>query len=802
MEKYFKEIKDFVSYFSEDTLYFIYLVLQGDIEVKFNFNCNLPYDDNIISFVDLDYNITDGLFIESLKENNIHNVAISIRKDADPNVSSFLKNNKINNILNFKRRYARIMFLIFHLYTFSADELRKLGENIAEYLTDNSNFRERGYSLYDKTTAYQVIFRFCAINKESSIYINNATKPFLNACKYENISIFDTNREIPYSWFIKSLKGSEPYDLLICQHYEIASFLPKFENRYKKLCVIIDDFTEFNELKETIRNLFEKIKYIKAIINLDNFILIISDYGYSEESIETFNVINRDYDDYNRMDRNTGNIDKVYNDVTSNKIILSKKKLEEADFNLSDIDFSMDEEYEFCKIKLSDILTPIIKKKGEESCDTLIIKKFSKDNYVIDPVKCAHKTLSALPASYGVISEDALLIDFNHYSPVYFNYKGISYNTNAYAFSIDDDMLVDYVFYQLKQPYFKKQLFKNGDIFSRVNINSFLQSYIIVPQGDTSYEKQYQIIEKLKYGHIIYEYNKQNLNIEKLCKSENIYLGFGTILYNKYEIISPINEGGFGKIYKAIDISNEQTVIIKELFVKDKHTRDVETQRLLVRSPFEYLEIEKSKKSFYNEFKFNKMLSSVEGIIETSDIFEENSTVYYVMKYIEGSDLYNYIGNRGIDCLSEEEAISITLKICNIVDKIHSLHLNHLDIKPENIIIENSTSNVYLIDFGNMDDFSSYNSEKRVTSQGYSPKELADLRSFTPQSDIYSIAATLYNMLTGFDVPRAELLENNFELLERTENISNKTWNAITMSMQTDINIRPCSIKEFIELIK
>lgn len=211
----------------------------------------------------------------------------------------------------------------------------------------------------------------------------------------------------------------------------------------------------------------------------------------------------------------------------------------------------------------------------------------------------------------------------------------------------------------------------------------------------------------------------------------------------------------------------------------------------------------KALEKFWDEANKIKELNDCSNIISIYDVFDENGTCYYSMEYVEGKDLSYYCETKPCGYLDQNEAQKIILDVCNAVKAMHKIRMNHFDIKPENILID-KYGNAKLIDFGTACQFISDNEHSTVlpvVSRGYSPIELVNITSFTPQSDIYSIAATLYNILTGYEVPSSIDLSRNFRLLKRTDNINNRIWNSIIKAMNPDLSKRPSSIEDFIKLI-
>lgn len=412
--------------------------------------------------------------------------------------------------------------------------------------------------------------------------------------------------------------------------------------------------------------------------------------------------------------------------------------------------------------------------------------------------------------SIRFIDEPVLIINKRHYLPTFFNPVNgpilIDISEN-YLYRVNTEIVSpEYLVNELSKPSFiKKNINYNID-----NQFLFLQSDIYLPNNENSLERQKQI----------YRYDKQ-IYINKLIKDFDIEISSsfnntksdlpqGTTLYNgKYIIDSKIGEGGFSKTYKAIillpadasGIAMSANVVIKEFFIKRIHHRNNNSVEVSIDDNVNMAK--KALEKFWDEASKIKKLKDCANIISIYDIFDENGTCYYSMEYIDGNDLAYFCEFKPNGCLEQEEALRVILDVCSAVNAMHKIHMNHFDIKPENILID-KTGQVKLIDFGTASQFISDGERSTVlpvVSNGYSPIELGRITSFTPQSDIYSIGATLYNILTGYEVPSSFELCTNFKLLERTDNINDKVWHAIVSAMNPDLNKRPSCIDEFIKLL-
>ena len=236
--------------------------------------------------------------------------------------------------------------------------------------------------------------------------------------------------------------------------------------------------------------------------------------------------------------------------------------------------------------------------------------------------------------------------------------------------------------------------------------------------------------------------------------------------HDTYRIERILGQGGFGITYLAIDLSLERYVAIKEFFPKDYCDREESTSHIIVGTSSNVDLVTRLKAKFLKEAR-NIAKFDHPGIIKIHTAFEENNTAYYVMDYIEGSNLNDIVKSSG--ALSESKAVNYITQVGNALDYIHKHNVNHLDIKPANIMIRKSDDRPILIDFGLSKQYDSEGNQTSTTptgiSHGYAPMEqykVGGVSEFSPQTDVYSLAATLYYLISGKIPPHAtDLIEES-----------------------------------------
>ncbi len=237
-------------------------------------------------------------------------------------------------------------------------------------------------------------------------------------------------------------------------------------------------------------------------------------------------------------------------------------------------------------------------------------------------------------------------------------------------------------------------------------------------------------------------------------------LASGTVLNSRYEIVRRIGGGGMGAVYLA----------------KDRNLGDApRAVKEMVESHLDPAQHQKAIGDFKRE---SLLLTALEhpSIPTIYDYFYDDaaSRFYLVMKYISGGDLASRaraaIGGR----LDEKTVSDWGMQVADVLDYLHSRPkpIIYRDLKPANLMIDGNTGRVMLIDFGIARWVTQQ--EKGVTAvgtMGYAPPELFSGR-VQPASDVYSLGATMFHLLTGSDPQDNPLLIFDFTKNPRPRQIA------------------------------
>lgn len=287
-------------------------------------------------------------------------------------------------------------------------------------------------------------------------------------------------------------------------------------------------------------------------------------------------------------------------------------------------------------------------------------------------------------------------------------------------------------------------------------------------------------------------------------EGNGLYLAAGTILDERYEISEVLGAGGFGVTYKAYDKLNHLDCAIKEYLPRDVSVRE-NTLRVTPAANKWIEEFEHGRKRFIEEADTLRKLRSYRGIVHITDYFDENNTSYFVMEFIDGVNLNRLRKTLG-GKIPYQTAREIILKVCESLDALHVREgIFHRDISPENIMIM-ANEDVKLIDFGNAKNISLQKGFSIVLKQGFAPLEqYSSSGKQGAYTDVYSLAATFYFILTGMMIPSAPERQTgaNYTLLKDMQlGVPDSVSDAVDKALRLNYNDRMQSVGEFRQMLQ
>jgi serine/threonine protein kinase len=244
--------------------------------------------------------------------------------------------------------------------------------------------------------------------------------------------------------------------------------------------------------------------------------------------------------------------------------------------------------------------------------------------------------------------------------------------------------------------------------------------------------------------------------VEGSVAASALHLPPGTILHDKYLLGRVLGQGGFGITYLAWDLNLNLKLAIKEYFPQEMASRATGKTQVSIHSGTMSSQYQYGMDKFLDEARMLARFEDHPNIVSVRDYFQANSTAYLVMSYIEGVTLKELMASHD-NKLPVSKAIGIMMPVMDALKELHALDILHRDISPDNIYI-NKKGQVVLIDFGAARQ--AISEQGRVLSviikPGYAPEEQYRSKGVQgPWTDIYSLAATTYHMITGVLPPES-----------------------------------------------
>ncbi len=273
---------------------------------------------------------------------------------------------------------------------------------------------------------------------------------------------------------------------------------------------------------------------------------------------------------------------------------------------------------------------------------------------------------------------------------------------------------------------------------------------------------------------------------------------------NEYRILSCIRHDGMGYTYTAEPLMKRKNftekVIIREHFMPHCSTRGADG--VTVETPEEILPTVRTCLIAFERASEERMIISGRStsIVNVLDIFERNNTFYYVVEYLDGVTFEEYVKSKG--ALTFEETRDMLSPILDAVKTLHTFHALHTEITPGHIRFVNHQGqnipilfSLYATMHFRDDGQESWSVPVMSCEPGYAPPEqYTSIDHFSPQVDIYALAATIVYSLSGKRLPDSrELTEEKIrETLPPT--LPENTVQALIHALNPDVAHRTSSI--------
>ena len=252
------------------------------------------------------------------------------------------------------------------------------------------------------------------------------------------------------------------------------------------------------------------------------------------------------------------------------------------------------------------------------------------------------------------------------------------------------------------------------------------------------------------------------------------------LLKGRYRVVQALGKGGMGAVFLAQDTQlGNRLVAVKEMSQSNLSAEELQ------------IAVETFKHEAY-------LLAGLQhpNLPSIHDYFEQAGHWYLVMSFIQGESLEKYLAHAPNGRLPLAEVLQIARELCNVLDYLHSRQppIIFRDLKPSNIM-RTPDGHIYLIDFGIARLFKPGQAKDTATygSMGYSPPEQYGRTQTTERSDIYSLGATLYELLSGYEPSSSPFRLPPLQSLVPT--LPEGLVRLINQMLDMDASKRPASIK-------
>jgi len=199
----------------------------------------------------------------------------------------------------------------------------------------------------------------------------------------------------------------------------------------------------------------------------------------------------------------------------------------------------------------------------------------------------------------------------------------------------------------------------------------------------------------------------------------------GTLLAQRYRVVSLLGRGGMGEVYRANDLLLGQTVALKFL-------------------PAQWTSHQETIVCFRNEVRIARQISHP-NVCRVYDIGEAEGWTYLSMEYVDGEDLASLL--RRIGRLPQDKALEIARQLCAGLAAAHDKGVLHRDLKPGNIMLDGQ-GQLRITDFG-LAGMAGEVKDVRSGTPGYMAPEQRSGQEVTARSDIYALGVVLHEVFTG-----------------------------------------------------
>ena len=280
------------------------------------------------------------------------------------------------------------------------------------------------------------------------------------------------------------------------------------------------------------------------------------------------------------------------------------------------------------------------------------------------------------------------------------------------------------------------------------------------------------------------------------------------LLLGRYRVLEERGKGGFGTVSVCWDPRLMRRVAIKTIPLRTDLSspagRRPNTRQAAEEAVAELRRHDMLLRAALAETRTASMLAHP-NIVAMLDFENDDKNAYIIMEYVEGASLAELLDATEDGLLTSDEAAAVVEAVCDALQFAHDNGVLHLDIKPDNILVEMS-GRVRLADFG-MAALSSATgyAGARGGTVGYMPPEQIEGESVDVRTDVFAFAAVMYEALTGLRPFAAASAAQSLELVDRgvadpcalNEGVSPAAADALLVALNPDPDVRPISAEAF-----
>jgi len=234
------------------------------------------------------------------------------------------------------------------------------------------------------------------------------------------------------------------------------------------------------------------------------------------------------------------------------------------------------------------------------------------------------------------------------------------------------------------------------------------------------------------------------------------FLNPGCILKEKYLLGVPLGSDGFNNTYMAYDMTSNRRMVVKEYFPVGLSSRGVDRSHVRPNTDEAQNELFVFGKRAFLKEAMSLSDIRMQHVIHVVNYFSENNTAYWVLDYIEGTDLARHLIIRG-GRLSLNEASEIIIPILSTLHKLHKKNIFHYNLSLTKIVIVPMGYPVFL-GFGQTKQMMDKQSASVRQTLKYSeapPEQFLSNGKIGSWSDVYTCGTIFYQMITGKTPPSA-----------------------------------------------